>query len=210
MNNNWFTESVLCVIRLHNWEHNLGLQHSRPISSGQALASIQVKQIDMGTAWACTHMWAVHLHLLFYVNMRAHTHTTPTSVHAWWRAPTTSKVVTPITLRLSYTPMAFRVSAAMGTVEFTGLEMMFKIAWAWPHAHTAGAMSGRHASTAGVAGSTGACLEYGLHMGQRGTSAVQVTPLLGHHLPSMKWKVLYLPAAQCQVRSMESARVEPD
>lgn len=29
---------------------------------------------------------------------------------------------------LSYTPIFFRASAAMGTVEFTGLEMMFRMA----------------------------------------------------------------------------------
>ncbi len=39
-------------------------------------------------------------------------------------ARTTSSVVTPSTLRLSYTPAAFMTSAVMGTVEFTGLEMI--------------------------------------------------------------------------------------
>jgi hypothetical protein len=42
---------------------------------------------------------------------------------------TTSRVLTPSNFRLSYTPNFFRVSAAIGTVLFTGLEMMFKIAW---------------------------------------------------------------------------------
>jgi hypothetical protein len=37
-------------------------------------------------------------------------------------------VVTPRTLRASYTPSFFRVSAAMGTVLLTGLLMMFRIA----------------------------------------------------------------------------------
>jgi hypothetical protein len=34
-----------------------------------------------------------------------------------------------MTLRLSYTPIFFSASAAMGTVELTGLEMMFRMAW---------------------------------------------------------------------------------
>jgi hypothetical protein len=34
-----------------------------------------------------------------------------------------------MTFLLSYTPIFFRASAAMGTVEFTGLEMMFRMAW---------------------------------------------------------------------------------
>jgi hypothetical protein len=33
-----------------------------------------------------------------------------------------------MTLRLSYTPIFFSASAAMGTVELTGLEMMFRMA----------------------------------------------------------------------------------
>ena len=37
---------------------------------------------------------------------------------------TTSSVVTPNSFLGSYTPLAFRISAAMGTVEFTGLLMM--------------------------------------------------------------------------------------
>ncbi len=49
----------------------------------------------------------------------------------WVALPTrtTSRVVTPKTLRLSYTPSFLSASAAMGTVELTGLEMMFKIAY---------------------------------------------------------------------------------
>lgn len=39
--------------------------------------------------------------------------------------PTTSSVVTPMSLFLSYTFNDFNTSAAMGTVELTGLEMMF-------------------------------------------------------------------------------------
>ena len=50
----------------------------------------------------------------------------------------TSSVVTPNSLRLSYTPADLRTSAKMGTVEFTGLEMIRKHAFghafalAWP------------------------------------------------------------------------------
>ena len=39
--------------------------------------------------------------------------------------PTTSKVVTPKTFLASYVLSFFRVSTAMGTVELTGLEMIF-------------------------------------------------------------------------------------
>ncbi len=42
---------------------------------------------------------------------------------------TTSRVVTPSKRFSSYTPIFLRVSAAMGTVELTGLEMMFSSAW---------------------------------------------------------------------------------
>mmetsp|Transcript_8751 Transcript_8751/g.18845 ORF Transcript_8751/g.18845 Transcript_8751/m.18845 type:complete len:222 (+) Transcript_8751:378-1043(+) len=42
------------------------------------------------------------------------------------RARTTSRVVTPKRRFGSYTPAALRISAAMGTVELTGLEMMRK------------------------------------------------------------------------------------
>ena len=51
----------------------------------------------------------------------------------WWQRPgdavwlqqrTTSRVVTPNSLPLSYTPASFSTSAAIGTVELTGLEMM--------------------------------------------------------------------------------------
>lgn len=45
------------------------------------------------------------------------------------RMPTTSRVVTPNTFLGSYLPSFFRVSAAMGTVELTGLEMMFSRAY---------------------------------------------------------------------------------
>ena len=38
--------------------------------------------------------------------------------------PTTSRVVMPMTLRESYTPIFFRISTAIGTVELTGLEIM--------------------------------------------------------------------------------------
>ena len=41
---------------------------------------------------------------------------------------TTSRVDTPMSLRLLYTPAAFNTSAAMGTVELTGLEMMLMTA----------------------------------------------------------------------------------
>lgn len=43
-------------------------------------------------------------------------------------ARTTSNVVTPMSFFLSYTLAAFSTSAAIGTVEFTGLEMMLMIA----------------------------------------------------------------------------------
>lgn len=42
--------------------------------------------------------------------------------------PTTSNVVTPKSFFLSYTPAAFKISAAMGTVELTGLEIMLIMA----------------------------------------------------------------------------------
>lgn len=45
-------------------------------------------------------------------------------------ALTTSKVVTPSSLLLSYVPAALKISAAIGTVEFTGFEMMAMIACA--------------------------------------------------------------------------------
>ncbi len=41
---------------------------------------------------------------------------------------TTSNVVTPNSFLLSYTPAAFRTSAAIGTVELTGLEIMLIMA----------------------------------------------------------------------------------
>lgn len=44
------------------------------------------------------------------------------------RVRTTSRVVTPMIFRLSYTPIRLSVSAAMGTVELTGLEMMLMMA----------------------------------------------------------------------------------
>ena len=54
---------------------------------------------------------------------------------AWAAAPatkvlarTTSRVVTPMSFFGSYTPAAFSVSAAIGTVLFTGLLMMLMIA----------------------------------------------------------------------------------
>jgi len=50
------------------------------------------------------------------------------SMHMLLRLRTTSRVDTPSSLRLSYTPAAFSTSAAMGTVELTGLEMMLMIA----------------------------------------------------------------------------------
>ena len=45
-------------------------------------------------------------------------------------ARTTSRVVTPMSLAGSYTPAALSTSAVIGTVEFTGLEMMLMIACA--------------------------------------------------------------------------------
>ena len=51
---------------------------------------------------------------------------------------TTSNVETPSSLALLYTPAAFRTSAAIGTVEFTGLLMMLITAWI-PHHSVAAA-----------------------------------------------------------------------
>lgn len=53
--------------------------------------------------------------------------------HVSGSALTTSRVVTPNRRLGSYTPSFFSVSAAMATVELTGLEMMFSSACTYMH-----------------------------------------------------------------------------
>lgn len=56
-------------------------------------------------------------------------------VKGQYRARTTSRVVTPRSLRGSYTPCFLSTSDARGTREFTGLEMMRRIAFGQIFAH---------------------------------------------------------------------------